>query len=146
VQVVFELPHSRADGATHLLLDALELIEKLTLLIPPPRFHTLRCHGVLALHAPWRSAVIPGRPEAEEEGPPAAVGSPRERASRWRRCCAGCSPWTSLRVRVAAAGGGSWACTPGASRCGPCASAVYPSSPRVSGASPHKHGLSPMAS
>jgi hypothetical protein len=58
-------------------------IEKLTLLIPPPRFHTLRFHGVLAPHAAWRSAVIPGRPEAEAEGPPAAVGSPRESASRW---------------------------------------------------------------
>ena len=65
-QVVFELPHLRADGATHLLLDPLELIEKLTLLIPPPRFHTLRFHGVLAPHAAWRSAVIPGRPEAEQ--------------------------------------------------------------------------------
>jgi hypothetical protein len=90
-QVVFELPHPRTDGATHLLLDPRELIEKLTLLIPPPRFHTLRFHGVLAPHAAWRSAVIPGRPEAEEEGPPAAgpgAGSgppaaPRERASRW---------------------------------------------------------------
>jgi hypothetical protein len=90
-QVVFALPHPRADGATHLLLDPLELIEKLTLLIPPPRFHTLRFHGVLAPHAAWRSAVIPGRPEAEEDGPPAAgpgAGSgpptaPRERASRW---------------------------------------------------------------
>jgi hypothetical protein len=38
-------------------------------------------HGVLAPHASWRSAVIPGRSEAES--PPAAVGSPRERASRW---------------------------------------------------------------
>jgi Putative transposase len=82
-QVVFALPHPRADGATHLLLDPLELIEKLTLLIPPPRFHTLRFHGVLAPHAVWRSAVIPGRPEAEAEGFPAAVGSPRESASRW---------------------------------------------------------------
>src|SRR2546427_5052640 len=53
-QVVFELPHPRADGATHLLLDPLELIEKLTLLIPPPRFHTLRFHGVLAPHAACR--------------------------------------------------------------------------------------------
>src|SRR3989441_7572812 len=61
----------------------MELIEKLTLLIPPPRFHTLRFHGVLAPHAAWRSAVIPGRSEAEEDGPPAAVGSPRESASRW---------------------------------------------------------------
>jgi len=40
-------------------------------------------HGVLAPAAAWRSAVIPGRPEAEEEGPPAAVGSPRESASLW---------------------------------------------------------------
>jgi hypothetical protein len=29
----------------------LELIEKLTLLILPPRFRTLRFHGVLARHA-----------------------------------------------------------------------------------------------
>jgi len=82
-QVGFALPYPRADGATHLLLDPLELIEKLTLLIPPPRFHTLRFHEVLAPHAAWRSAVIPGRSEAEEDGPPAAVGSPRESASRW---------------------------------------------------------------
>ena len=90
-QVVFELPHPRANGATHLLLDPLELIEKLTLLIPPPRFHTLRVHGVLAPHAAWRSAVIPGRSEAEADGPTAAgpgAGSgppaaPRESASRW---------------------------------------------------------------
>jgi hypothetical protein len=37
-QVVFELPHPRTDGATHLLRDPLELIEKLTLLIPPRVF------------------------------------------------------------------------------------------------------------
>jgi hypothetical protein len=37
--------------------------------------------GYLAEPAAWRSAVIPGRPEAE--GPPAAVGAPRESASRW---------------------------------------------------------------
>lgn len=90
-QLVFELPPPRTDGATHLLLDPLELIEKLTLLIPPPRFHTLRFHGVLAPAAAWRSVVIPGRPEAEEEGPPAAgpgegpgpLAVPRERASLW---------------------------------------------------------------
>ena len=35
-QVVFEPPHPRADGATHLLLDPLELIEKMSVLIPPP--------------------------------------------------------------------------------------------------------------
>ena len=71
-QVVFELPHPRTDAATHLLLDPLELIEKLTLLIPPPRFHTLRFHGVLAPAAAWRSAVIPRRHDAVEDGGTAA--------------------------------------------------------------------------
>src|SRR5207245_5965844 len=116
-QVVFELPHPRADGATHLLLDPLELIEKLTLLIPPPRFHTLRFHGVLAPHAAWRSAVVPARPEADEDGPRRRWDR-RVRVRRGgRRCCAGCSASTSLRVRAAAAGGGWWGCTPGASAC-----------------------------
>ena len=128
-QLVFALPHPRTDGATHLLLDPLELIEKLTLLIPPPRFHTLRFHGVLAPAAAGRSAVIPGRPEAEEEGPTAGPGegpgppaAPRERASLW----------AALRRRVFAiavfqcprcgAGGGSRGCTPGASGGGSCSS------------------------
>ena len=69
-QRLFELPHPRADGTTHLLLAPLELIEKIALLIPPPRFHTLHFHGVLGPAAGWRSAVIPRRPAAVDEGPP----------------------------------------------------------------------------
>ena len=75
-QLVFELTHPRADGATHLLLEPLELIEKLSVLIPPPRFHTLRFHGGLGPRAAWRSAVIPRRHDAVDEGPTAA--GPRE--------------------------------------------------------------------
>jgi len=71
-QLLFELAHPRADGTTHLLLEPLELIEKIALLIPPPRFHTLRFHGVLGPRAAWRSAVIPRRHDAVDEGPPAA--------------------------------------------------------------------------
>ena len=40
----------RRDGSTHLLLDPLELIEKLSVVIPAPRFHRLRFHGLLAPH------------------------------------------------------------------------------------------------
>ena len=72
---MFELAHPRADGTTHLLLEPLELIEKIALLIPPPRFHTLRFHGVLGPHAGWRSAVIPRRHAAIDAGPTAAVPS-----------------------------------------------------------------------
>ena len=35
-QLLYELPHPRRDGATHLLFDPLELIEKLSVLIPSP--------------------------------------------------------------------------------------------------------------
>ena len=73
------LPHPRRDGATHLLLDPLELIEKLSVLIPPPRFHLLRFHGVLAPRAQLRSAVVPGSSrEAELGGGPAPGPSPPE--------------------------------------------------------------------
>ena len=91
-QVVFELPHPRADGATHLLLDPLELIETLTLLIPPPRFHTLRFHSVLGPAAGWRRRSL-GRPRWCRGGPHGggapggavarAVGPPRESGSMW---------------------------------------------------------------
>lgn len=70
-QLLYELPHPRRDGSTHLLLDPLELIEKLSVLIPPPRFHLLRFHGVLAPHAHLRAAVVPrsGREGELGEGP-----------------------------------------------------------------------------
>ena len=58
---------SRQDGSTHLLLDPLELIEKLSVLIPAPRFHTLRFHGLLAPHSSWRSQIIPRPGEAVEQ-------------------------------------------------------------------------------
>ena len=60
-QLMYQLPYPRRDGSTHLLLDPLELIEKLSVLIPPPRCHLLRFHGVLAPRAQLRSAVVPCR-------------------------------------------------------------------------------------
>jgi hypothetical protein len=101
-QLVYELPHPRRDGSTHLVLDPLELIEQLVVLIPAPRFHLLRCHGVLAPHAAWRSEGVP-RPIAAVdhgaeaggagEGAVAVTGSPRPCRS------AGLS-WSALLTRV----------------------------------------------
>ena len=61
----------RRDGATHRLLDPLELIEKLSVLIPSHRFHLLRFHGLLAPHAAARAQIIPRGP-----GPVDPVGAP----------------------------------------------------------------------
>ncbi len=61
-RVVYRLPKPGPDGRTDLTLTPLELIDRLATLIPPPRLHRHRYHGVLAPNAPLRS---PAR------GPPA---------------------------------------------------------------------------
>lgn len=58
-QLVYAPAHPRAGGATHLLLDPLELIEKLCVLLPAPRTQGLRYNGVLAPHAASRSLIVP---------------------------------------------------------------------------------------
>jgi hypothetical protein len=74
-QLLYELPHPRRDGSTHLLLDPLELIEKLSVLIPSPRFHLLRFHGLLAPHAAACAQIIPrGRGSVDQDGGPALGG------------------------------------------------------------------------
>jgi hypothetical protein len=47
------------DGTTHLIFAPAELIEKLAALIPPPRFHLVRYHGVLAPSARARDRIVP---------------------------------------------------------------------------------------
>jgi len=76
------------DGTTHILMEPHELLERLVPLIPPPRAHQVRYHGVLAPCASARDRVVPGPrptpglamggPEAKEasaEATPASVGT-----------------------------------------------------------------------
>ena len=42
-----------------------ELIEKLAALVPPPRVHLIRYHGVLAPYAADRSQIVPGSQEQD---------------------------------------------------------------------------------
>jgi len=58
------------DGTTHILMQRHELLERLVPLIPPPRAHQVRYHGVLAPCASARKHVVPGpRLPAECSGP-----------------------------------------------------------------------------
>ncbi|MDH3438798.1 MAG: transposase [Betaproteobacteria bacterium] len=61
----YQLKRRWRDGTTHMLFEPLELIARLAPLVPPPRFHRLRYHGVLAPAAGWRSQVVPA-PAARE--------------------------------------------------------------------------------
>ena len=56
-RVVYHLPKPGPDGRSDLTLTPLELIDRLAALIPPPRLHRHRYHGVLAPNAPLRAAV-----------------------------------------------------------------------------------------
>jgi len=56
-QVLYILPGPDPAGRTALRLSALEFLDRLANLLPPPRIHRHRYHGVFAPNAPMRSLV-----------------------------------------------------------------------------------------
>lgn len=71
-QVVLKLKTAWRDGTTHLVMSPLELMQRLAALVPRPRLHLIRFHGVLAPNAKLRALVVPQAPEpAAQEAKPA---------------------------------------------------------------------------
>ena len=86
-RLVYQLPKPRPDGQTELYLTPLEFLDRLAALIPPPRKHRHRYHGVLAPNSPLRPAVtayagLPidtlARPSAVPVSPTSADSAPTE--------------------------------------------------------------------
>ena len=97
-QVRLRLKRRWSDGTSHLILEPRDFIARLVPLVPPPRKHQLRYHGVLAPAAPLRAAVVPEPParddDAQLELPAAGTGNtptsdrplrPREQRIGWAR-------------------------------------------------------------
>ena len=59
------------DGTTHLVMSPLEFMQRLAALVPRPRLHLMRFHGVLAPNAKLRALVVP-----QESEPPAQAAPP----------------------------------------------------------------------
>ncbi|MGA8054621.1 MAG: transposase [Burkholderiales bacterium] len=96
-EFVYRLPRPQPDGTTQLRLTPLELIDRLAALIPPPRRHRHRYHGVLAPHSPLRAQVTAwARQAASPASPKRTAPSAPERSAR--------SParllWAMLLARV----------------------------------------------
>jgi len=86
-RLVYHRPKPGPHGRTQLILSSLELIERIAVLVPPPRQHRHQCFGVLAPNCPLPAAVTalareavapqpappPARP-APSDDPPQALG------------------------------------------------------------------------
>ena len=59
-QLSYRLKTRWRDGTTHILIERSELLERVAPLVPPPRSHQLRFHGILAPCASGRDRVVPG--------------------------------------------------------------------------------------
>jgi hypothetical protein len=86
-QVRYTLKTPYRDGTTHVVLEPLDLMARLAALVPPPRMHLTRYHGVFAPHSRLRAAVTPAQrgmgaakpPPADPAEPP----TPRHVAMSW---------------------------------------------------------------
>ncbi len=65
-RLAYRLKTPWRDGTTHVVMERRELLERLAPLIPPPRAHQVRYHGVLAPCASGRDQVVPAGPDVQE--------------------------------------------------------------------------------
>ena len=61
-QGVLTLKTPYREGATHIVMSPLEFMQRLAALVPRPRLHLIRFHGVLAPNAKLRPEIVPGGP------------------------------------------------------------------------------------
>ena len=76
--ILFKLRRAWRDGTTQLRFDPLTFISRLAALVPPPKFHQLTYHGVLAPGDSWRDEIVPARRFTTQAsmGPPASPPRP----------------------------------------------------------------------
>jgi len=68
-RVLYRFKRPWRNGTTHMVLTPLELLEKLAALVPRPKIHLVRYHGILAPAAKSRAAIVPlaAAPDAESD-------------------------------------------------------------------------------
>ena len=72
------------DGTTHVILDPLDFLARLAALVPPPRVHVTRYHGVFAPHHALRVAITPaGRGRGARHTAAAERSVPKHVAMSW---------------------------------------------------------------
>ena len=84
-QVVYRLKHPFGDGTTHVVLDPIDFIARLAALVPRPRAHLTRYHGVFAPNFKHRHRIIPNPVHPSAREPQAARPAPMRWMQRLKR-------------------------------------------------------------
>ena len=71
-QVVPKLKTPWREGTTHQGMPPLEFMQRLAALVPRPRLHLIRFHGVLVPNANLCALVVSQAPEPPTQAPPSA--------------------------------------------------------------------------
>jgi hypothetical protein len=88
-RIAYKLQRPWRGGETHRVMQPIELLARLSALVPPPRHPLIRFHGVLARHSPWRRNVIP-EPRHDERNAAVCVDAPASDANP--KCAANKAP------------------------------------------------------
>ena len=71
------------DGTTHVVFAPLDFMARLAALVPTPRVHLTRYHGVFAPHSRWRAQITPAGRGSGGKAPDTRTPTERHRAMRW---------------------------------------------------------------
>ena len=84
-QVVYKLKTAYRNGTTHIVLDPLDFLSRLSSLIPRPRVHLTRFHGVFAPHFKHRSLVTPQPSLSDKTSPTEPKQSEKSFSIGWAK-------------------------------------------------------------
>ena len=84
-QVVYRLKHPFRNGTTHVVLDPMDFIARLVALVPRPRAHLTRYHGVFAPNFKHRRRIIPCPAHQTARKPHASRPAPMSWMQRLKR-------------------------------------------------------------
>jgi len=93
--VVYRFKKPWDDGTTALKLTPMELMERLVALVPRPRVHLTRYHGVLGPHYKHRKQIVPKPPELKVVGQEQDNIDPKQLELKKKNI-----PWARLLARV----------------------------------------------
>ena len=81
--VVYALKHPFRDGTTHVLFEPLDFMARLAALVPRPRTHLVRFHGLFAPNARHRRLVVPAPAPAPAHDDAETTRSQTRSAMSW---------------------------------------------------------------